>query len=176
MRCYYVVTTLNILFKVNSAQSTPRVSSAASRLEHKFSESALPVSPCYAKRLSADCPELRQHFKPKLSLSALPDMGNQQGRRLSRAAIQMENGETGSSLADSLKLTHHFDLFGNGAFFASVPVGVPYWDGHDEKVPDSAVATDMVQAQIHSYVYSSLQIVVFQVDRKPRNVPENVYR
>ncbi|EYB92798.1 hypothetical protein Y032_0190g1270 [Ancylostoma ceylanicum] len=152
MRCYYVVTTLNILFKVNSAQSTPRVSSAASRLEHKFSESALPVSPCYAKRLSADCPELRQHFKPKLSLSALPDMGNQQGRRLSRAAIQMENGETGSSLADSLKLTHYL------------------------QVPDSAVATDMVQAQIHSYVYSSLQIVVFQVDRKPRNVPENVYR
>ncbi|EYB92800.1 hypothetical protein Y032_0190g1270 [Ancylostoma ceylanicum] len=137
---------------VNSAQSTPRVSSAASRLEHKFSESALPVSPCYAKRLSADCPELRQHFKPKLSLSALPDMGNQQGRRLSRAAIQMENGETGSSLADSLKLTHYL------------------------QVPDSAVATDMVQAQIHSYVYSSLQIVVFQVDRKPRNVPENVYR
>ncbi|VDL75554.1 unnamed protein product [Nippostrongylus brasiliensis] len=48
------------------------------------------------------------YFKPKLSLSAQPpDMGNQQGRRLSRAAIQMENGETSSTLADSLKLTQY---------------------------------------------------------------------
>ncbi|CAJ0589990.1 unnamed protein product [Cylicocyclus nassatus] len=96
----------NFLRQVNSAQSTPRTSTAVPHLEHKFSESALNVSPCPTKRLSSDCPELK-YYKPKLSLSALPDMGNQQGRRLSRAAVQMENGETGSTLADSLKLTQY---------------------------------------------------------------------
>ncbi|WKY09225.1 hypothetical protein Q1695_001968 [Nippostrongylus brasiliensis] len=97
----------NFLRQVNSAQSTPRIPSAVPRLEHKFSESALLTSPHAVKRLSSDCAELK-YFKPKLSLSAQPpDMGNQQGRRLSRAAIQMENGETSSTLADSLKLTQY---------------------------------------------------------------------
>lgn len=92
----------NVFRQVNSAQSTPRLSVGVPRLEHKLSESALLSSPHTVKRLSSDSVELR----PKLSLSALtPDMGNQQGRRLSRAAIQMENGETGSTLADSLKFT-----------------------------------------------------------------------
>ncbi|XGW04296.1 hypothetical protein V3C99_015451 [Haemonchus contortus] len=98
----------DILRQVNSAQSTPRTSSAVPRLEHKFSETALlTTSTQKAKRLSSDYAELR-YFKPKLSLSAAPsDMGNQQGRRLSRAAIQIENGDTGTTLADSLKLTQY---------------------------------------------------------------------
>lgn len=46
-----------------------------------------------------------RYFKQKLSLAG-EEMGNQQGRRLSRAANQMEvTGDGGLSLIDSAKLS-----------------------------------------------------------------------
>ncbi|EYC06367.1 hypothetical protein Y032_0076g1024 [Ancylostoma ceylanicum] len=41
-----------------------------------------------------------------------------------------------SAPATTANSTSHFDPFENEAFVAFVPVDVPYWDCHDEKVQD----------------------------------------
>ncbi|CAI4227068.1 unnamed protein product [Auanema sp. JU1783] len=79
------------------------------KLAHKLSDVGLPPNSninLQHHRLSTDCASDLRHFKPKLSLTGREDMGNQQGRRLSRAAVHLENGgEAGASLVDSLKLS-----------------------------------------------------------------------
>ncbi|VDM54735.1 unnamed protein product [Angiostrongylus costaricensis] len=77
-------------------------------------------------------------------------MGNQQGRRLSRATVQIESGETGSTLADSLKFTQYVGNIVVLAFlncFATIT----------KTVSDTSITVHVDQIQIHCDIHTSFQ-------------------
>ncbi|CAD6193451.1 unnamed protein product [Caenorhabditis auriculariae] len=109
----------------HSTSSTPRVSVVQKSGETR----QVTTSNINLHRLSTDCAELK-YFRPKLSLGG-EDMGNTQGRRLSRAAITIENGSSvdNSTFVEALKLTPYQTqqlmstwpkIKANGTIFAQV--------------------------------------------------------